>query len=294
MLQVKLALYLITALSVGLPWLQVQAQAPPCGQQLSPGAVYRGVPALSNDGDQGMEVDCDTTNQGPPPWPACTVGEDNELNSCSYGELYQCVQYVRRFYSLRNDTANRVDTSSWKGKNAIDYLKVAADGSVTTPLTGFTAFPNSGAYPPMPDDIIVFSEGKKGSGHVAIVMAVTGANVYLIEENWSKNGLASPTFDPATNTVGSRMGRTTKVYKVVGWVRENQGVMGNPVPVISSLSPNSLTVGSAPQPLNITGTGFLSTSTVTFNGGPHAITYLSPNQLSIQLSTTDLESTGYF
>jgi uncharacterized repeat protein (TIGR03803 family) len=294
MLRVKLALYLIAALSVVLPGLYAQIQAPPCNQQLSSGAVYRGVPALSNDGDQGTEVDCNTSNQGPPLWPACTLGEDNDLNSCSYGELYQCVQYVRRFYSLRNDIVNRVDTSSWKGKNAIDYLKVAADGSVTTPLAGFTAFPNSGAYPPMPDDILVFSEGKKGAGHVAIVKAVTDTKVYLIEENWSKNGLASPTFDPATNTVGSRNGRPPKVYKAVGWVRRNQGVMGNPVPVISSLSPNSLTVGSAPQPLNISGTGFLSTSTVTFNGIPHTAQFFSDTALSIQLSTTDLANTGYF
>ena len=293
MLRWKLVLYIFVVI-VGTPWLRAQIQgAPPCGQQLSSGSVYRGVIALSNGGDQGTDIDCDTSNQGTPPWPACTIGEDNQLTSCSYGELYQCVQYVRRFYSLRNDTSDRVNTTRWKGLNAIDYLKIASDGTVTTPLVEFTAFPNSGDYPPMPDDIIVFSEGQRGYGHVAIVTSVTSTNVNIIEENWSKTGLWSLPFDPATNTVGSRQGKK-KVYKVVGWIQENQNITGNPVPSIASLSPSLLTVGSPTQPLNIGGSGFLNTSTVMFNGIPHTTQYISGTVLSIQLSAGDLGTTGSF
>src|SRR5260370_58527 len=73
---------------------------PPCGHQLSPDAIYRGVPAKSNDGDQGKLGDCEPFT---PPLPPCGTGMIDI--GCSYGEHYQCVEFIRRFYSLRDDTA---------------------------------------------------------------------------------------------------------------------------------------------------------------------------------------------
>ena len=67
----------------------------------------------------------------------------------------------------------------------------------------------------------------------------------------------------------------------------------NPVPTISALVPPSLFIGSSPQALSISGSGFLSASTVTFNGIPHNAT-LNQGTLSIQLSAADLADTGYF
>ncbi len=71
-------------------------------------------------------------------------------------------------------------------------------------------------------------------------------------------------------------------------------IAGNPVPSISSLSPSSLAVGSASQTLMIYGAGFTSSSTVTFNGMPHAPTFVSAAQLSISLSASDLGTAGSF
>jgi hypothetical protein len=68
----------------------------------------------------------------------------------------------------------------------------------------------------------------------------------------------------------------------------------NPVPTVTSLSPASLTAGATAQTLTITGTGFLSASTVTFNGASHAATYLSASQLTISLTTADLASAGSY
>ena len=62
----------------------------------------------------------------------------------------------------------------------------------------------------------------------------------------------------------------------------------NPVPTITSLSPSLLTAGAAAQTLTISGAGFLSSSTVAFNGASHAATYLSASQLTISLTTADL------
>ena len=68
----------------------------------------------------------------------------------------------------------------------------------------------------------------------------------------------------------------------------------NPVPSISSLFPGSLPIGSAAQNLRINGSGFLANSSVTFNGSPRTPVYVSPNELTISLTSADLETAGSF
>jgi hypothetical protein len=72
------------------------------------------------------------------------------------------------------------------------------------------------------------------------------------------------------------------------------GASTNPVPSISSLSPASLTVGSAAQTLTINGANFLASSTVTYNGIAHAVTYISASQLTITLTASDLYALGSY
>ena len=74
----------------------------------------------------------------------------------------------------------------------------------------------------------------------------------------------------------------------------NTASVANPVPSISSLSPASLTVGSAAQTLTLHGANFLSTSTVTYNGIAHAVTYISASQLTIALTASDLYALGSY
>jgi uncharacterized protein (TIGR03437 family) len=73
-----------------------------------------------------------------------------------------------------------------------------------------------------------------------------------------------------------------------------QFAVGNPTPAITSLWPSSVPPGSPPQSLSITGTGFLSTSMVTFNGISRDPMSSSSTQLTIQLSATDLATAGTF
>jgi N-acetylneuraminic acid mutarotase len=68
----------------------------------------------------------------------------------------------------------------------------------------------------------------------------------------------------------------------------------NPVPTITQLSPASLAVGTTPQSLSINGTGFLASSTATYNGIAHATTYVSTSQITISLTTADLATVGSF
>lgn len=69
----------------------------------------------------------------------------------------------------------------------------------------------------------------------------------------------------------------------------------NPVPAITApLAPASLPAGSTAQTLTINGTGFLSSSTVTFNSIAHAALYISATQLTVALSSTDLSTAGTY
>jgi uncharacterized repeat protein (TIGR03803 family) len=68
----------------------------------------------------------------------------------------------------------------------------------------------------------------------------------------------------------------------------------NPVPAITYISPNLPETGSTPQNLNIFGTGFLPSSTVTLNHVAHAVTYTSVNELTIPLTAADLAAAGTF
>lgn len=165
-------------------------QVAPCGQQLSSDAVYQGVPALSNDGDQGTGESCDGKG--------------------SYGLEYQCVEYVKRFYKV----ALGVDTSGWRG-NADQYFATAS-------AKGLAAYANGGQVKPAPNDVLVF----KGEpyGHVAIVTNVTDTSISFIEENWSRAGVATLalTNSSSTYTVAARPSRKTS-YQVQGWLRLPSG-----------------------------------------------------------------------
>jgi hypothetical protein len=68
----------------------------------------------------------------------------------------------------------------------------------------------------------------------------------------------------------------------------------NPVPAITSLSPTQQAAGSAAETLTVTGTGFITSSTVTYNGVQHTATVTSATQLSIGLTSTDLAAQGSF
>jgi beta-glucanase (GH16 family) len=69
---------------------------------------------------------------------------------------------------------------------------------------------------------------------------------------------------------------------------------GDPAPAITTLVPSSLQVGAAPQRLSIKGSGFRTSSTVTFNGIVHPATFIGSTQLTISLTASDLATTGTF
>jgi beta-glucanase (GH16 family) len=70
--------------------------------------------------------------------------------------------------------------------------------------------------------------------------------------------------------------------------------LGDPAPAITALVPSSLQVGASPQRLSIKGSGFRTSSAVTFNGIAHPATFISSTQLAISLTASDLATAGTF
>ncbi len=68
----------------------------------------------------------------------------------------------------------------------------------------------------------------------------------------------------------------------------------NPTPTVSSLSPASATAGAAAQTLTITGTNFVSSSTVTYKGTAHTATFGSATSLTIPLTAADQAAAGTY
>ena len=66
----------------------------------------------------------------------------------------------------------------------------------------------------------------------------------------------------------------------------------NPVPAISSLSPSSATAGGAAFTLTVSGTGFVSNSTVQWNGSARATAFVSATQLTAAIAAADISIAG--
>lgn len=68
----------------------------------------------------------------------------------------------------------------------------------------------------------------------------------------------------------------------------------NPVPGVSTLAPSSVTAGGTPPLVTITGTNFVSGSTVRWNGQSKTPTVVSATQLQVALTASDLAQSGTF
>jgi hypothetical protein len=72
------------------------------------------------------------------------------------------------------------------------------------------------------------------------------------------------------------------------------GVVLNPVPTTTSISPTSKNIGDSGFTLTVNGTNFISSSVINFNGGARTTTYVSATQLTTSILTSDLTTAGSF
>lgn len=68
--------------------------------------------------------------------------------------------------------------------------------------------------------------------------------------------------------------------------------VNNPSPSITSISPNSAAAGGGSFTLTVTGSGFVPTSTVEWNGSARATTFSSGSQIQAQIKAIDISAMG--
>jgi len=93
----------------------------------------------------------------------------------TYGTKYQCVELVNRF----------VRTQGWVTGNIMGN---AGQLLAKAPAAAFDKHAVGDGYVPVPGDIIVWTGGSTGYGHVAVVSSVTGRVVEFVEQNASRTG----------------------------------------------------------------------------------------------------------
>jgi len=70
--------------------------------------------------------------------------------------------------------------------------------------------------------------------------------------------------------------------------------VNNPVPTLSSISPNTKTAGEGDFTLTVNGTGYINGSVVKFNGSNRTTTFVNSTQLTAQILASDIASAGTF
>ncbi len=93
----------------------------------------------------------------------------------TYGTKYQCVELVNRF----------VRTQGWVAGNIMGNAGQLLDKA---PAAAFDKHKAGDGYMPVPGDIIVWTGGSTGYGHVAVVSAVADGLVTFVEQNASRTG----------------------------------------------------------------------------------------------------------
>jgi hypothetical protein len=101
---------------------------------------------------------------------------------------------------------------------------------------------------------------------------------------------------PAAGTAGSYpltfQGAAASTTFTVNVVIQNGASATNPAPTLGQVAPSAATAGSGDTTLTLTGSDFLSSSTVDFNGAALATTFVSNTELTAVVPAADLASAG--
>ena len=93
-----------------------------------------------------------------------------------YGQKWQCVEYVKRFY---HQAKGHRMPDVWG--HARDYFDPALPDGMPNPRRGLIQYHNGAAVRPQPDDLLVFTDTK--FGHVAIITEVAGDALEVVQQN---------------------------------------------------------------------------------------------------------------
>ena len=103
-------------------------------------------------------------------------GKNFSPNGYYYGNKWQCVEYVKRYYYV----VKKHRMPDLFG-NARDFYDPTVPQGGINYLRGLTQYRNGGNMQPKVDDILVFTDSKYG--HVAIITAISSDSIEIIQQN---------------------------------------------------------------------------------------------------------------
>ena len=137
-----------------------------------------------------------------------------------------------------------------------------------------------------PDTLVTI----QGSGFTAFsTVQVNGSNVVV--NSWSSNYLFATLPAAILTSVGSLSVTVSNSGPLVSNA-VTISVTPNPVPTLSGISPASAAAGGPGFTLSVSGSNFVPTSVVQWNGSPRPSIFVNANQLTATISATDIQSLG--
>ena len=144
------------------------------------------------------------------------------------------------------------------------------------------------------------------AGGAGFTLTVNGANFFNVDANsvvqWNGNPLTTTwvsttqmTAAVPASAIANAGTFPVTVYTPApggGTSAEIDFQVNNPVPAVSSISPNVITAGGGPFTLTVNGSGFVSTSQVQWNTYALATTYVSGTQVTAQVPAGDITAAG--
>ena len=167
-------------------------------------------------------------------------------------------------------------------------------------IAGCSGFKPATSSNPVPT-VASLSPSSAPTGSASFTLTVTGTNfTSLSTVHW--NGSARPTTLVSSSQLQAQITNadiaasgtvTVTVSTPTPGGGTSSGLtftIGNPSPTVASLNPSSAVAGGAGFTLTVTGTNFIPTSTVRWNGSTRSTTFVSSTSLQAAITTADISS----
>jgi hypothetical protein len=133
---------------------------------------------------------------------------------------------------------------------------------------------------------------------VTILDTTPGAAIYYTTDGITTPSTSSTPYNSSKPITVSSTQTIQAIAVAPGYINSSVAaatytiILPNPAPVLSGISPGFVSAGGATFPLTVTGSGFVSNSTVYWGTTALTTTYGSATQLSAQVPATDIVSAG--
>lgn len=249
-----------------------------------------------------------------PPNPVPTVSSLSPASAVAGGAAFTLTVNGTNFISgatVQWDAAARTTTvvSSTQITASITAADIASAG--TKAITVVNPSPGGGVSnavaftitspPPTPPSLSSLSPATATSGGAAFTLTVNGTG-FLSGASAAWNGSVRPTTVVSSTQLTASItaadiatAGTAAIDVVQGSLRSTNQLnftINPAAPSLISLSPNTIVAGGAGFDLTVTGTGFASSASVTWNGTNKPTTFVSATQLKATLSAADIATAG--